>query len=148
MRAEGADHSMINLSVQQVLSLWAHGTVLRNLTGNARGGGSGGGPTLHGCSGRPQTRPGAGRWSTRESRQCPEWITVHVSVINYPPTSRCARALTHTFLQFILFLFFLPWFSLAFLLTDLKPFAILILPAHCDRSGPTIHFFICRERDD
>lgn len=25
---------MINLSVQQVLSLWAHGTVLRNLTGN------------------------------------------------------------------------------------------------------------------
>ncbi|XP_060228692.1 transmembrane protein 170B isoform X2 [Meriones unguiculatus] len=32
MRAEGADHSMINLSVQQVLSLWAHGTVLRNLT--------------------------------------------------------------------------------------------------------------------
>ncbi|XP_013377315.1 PREDICTED: transmembrane protein 170B [Chinchilla lanigera] len=32
MKAEGADHSMINLSVQQVLSLWAHGTVLRNLT--------------------------------------------------------------------------------------------------------------------
>lgn len=34
MKAEGGDHSMINLSVQQVLSLWAHGTVLRNLTGN------------------------------------------------------------------------------------------------------------------
>lgn len=34
MKAEGSDHSMINLSVQQVLSLWAHGTVLRNLTGN------------------------------------------------------------------------------------------------------------------
>lgn len=33
MKAEGGDHSMINLSVQQVLSLWAHGTVLRNLTG-------------------------------------------------------------------------------------------------------------------
>ncbi|XP_074064116.1 LOW QUALITY PROTEIN: transmembrane protein 170B [Macrotis lagotis] len=32
MKAEGADNSMINLSVQQVLSLWAHGTVLRNLT--------------------------------------------------------------------------------------------------------------------
>ncbi|KAM4835661.1 transmembrane protein 170B isoform 1-T1 [Thomomys bottae] len=32
MKAEGSDHSMINLSVQQVLSLWAHGTVLRNLT--------------------------------------------------------------------------------------------------------------------
>ncbi|XP_044114866.1 transmembrane protein 170B [Neovison vison] len=32
MKAEGGDHSMINLSVQQVLSLWAHGTVLRNLT--------------------------------------------------------------------------------------------------------------------
>ncbi|XP_030066906.1 transmembrane protein 170B [Microcaecilia unicolor] len=33
MKAEaGADSSMINLSVQQVLSLWAHGTVLRNLT--------------------------------------------------------------------------------------------------------------------
>lgn len=44
MRAEGADHSMINLSVQQVLSLWAHGTVLRNLTGKVRGGGSGGDP--------------------------------------------------------------------------------------------------------
>lgn len=28
---------MINLSVQQVLSLWAHGTVLRNLTGNGAG---------------------------------------------------------------------------------------------------------------
>ncbi|KAM9665210.1 transmembrane protein 170B isoform 2-T2 [Trichechus inunguis] len=35
MKAEGGDHSMINLSVQQVLSLWAHGTVLRNLTGTA-----------------------------------------------------------------------------------------------------------------
>ncbi|KAM7099402.1 transmembrane protein 170B isoform 2-T2 [Molossus nigricans] len=35
MKAEGGDHSMINLSVQQVLSLWAHGTVLRNLTGAA-----------------------------------------------------------------------------------------------------------------
>ena len=34
MKAEGGDASMINLSVQQVLSLWAHGTVLRNLTGN------------------------------------------------------------------------------------------------------------------
>lgn len=33
---------MINLSVQQVLSLWAHGTVLRNLTGNGRGPGCGG----------------------------------------------------------------------------------------------------------
>lgn len=32
MKAEGGDHSMINLSVQQVLSLWAHGTVLRSLT--------------------------------------------------------------------------------------------------------------------
>ncbi|XP_055426568.1 transmembrane protein 170B isoform X2 [Bubalus kerabau] len=32
MKAEGGDASMINLSVQQVLSLWAHGTVLRNLT--------------------------------------------------------------------------------------------------------------------
>ncbi|XP_054983060.1 transmembrane protein 170B [Sorex araneus] len=32
MKAEGGDHSMINLSVQQVLSLWAHGTVLKNLT--------------------------------------------------------------------------------------------------------------------
>ncbi|XP_063115950.1 transmembrane protein 170B [Cavia porcellus] len=32
MKAEGGDNSMINLSVQQVLSLWAHGTVLRNLT--------------------------------------------------------------------------------------------------------------------
>ncbi|XP_024421192.2 transmembrane protein 170B [Desmodus rotundus] len=32
MKAEAGDHSMINLSVQQVLSLWAHGTVLRNLT--------------------------------------------------------------------------------------------------------------------
>lgn len=34
MKAETGDHSMINLSVQQVLSLWAHGTVLRSLTGN------------------------------------------------------------------------------------------------------------------
>ncbi|XP_007539316.2 transmembrane protein 170B [Erinaceus europaeus] len=32
MKAEAGDHSMINLSVQQVLSLWAHGTVLRSLT--------------------------------------------------------------------------------------------------------------------
>jgi len=34
MKVEAGDGSMINLSVQQVLSLWAHGTVLRNLTGN------------------------------------------------------------------------------------------------------------------
>lgn len=34
MKAEAGDNSMINLSVQQVLSLWAHGTVLRSLTGN------------------------------------------------------------------------------------------------------------------
>uniref|UniRef100_A0A6I8RCY4 Transmembrane protein 170B n=2 Tax=Xenopus tropicalis TaxID=8364 RepID=A0A6I8RCY4_XENTR len=32
MKAQGGDHSMINLSVQQVLSLWAHGTVLKSLT--------------------------------------------------------------------------------------------------------------------
>ncbi|XP_018123283.1 transmembrane protein 170B [Xenopus laevis] len=32
MKAPGGDHSMINLSVQQVLSLWAHGTVLKSLT--------------------------------------------------------------------------------------------------------------------
>uniref|UniRef100_A0A8B9PKI0 Transmembrane protein 170B n=2 Tax=Apteryx TaxID=8821 RepID=A0A8B9PKI0_APTOW len=32
MKVETGDNSMINLSVQQVLSLWAHGTVLRNLT--------------------------------------------------------------------------------------------------------------------
>ncbi|XP_073446081.1 transmembrane protein 170B [Dendrobates tinctorius] len=32
MKAEKEDLSMINLSVQQVLSLWAHGTVLRTLT--------------------------------------------------------------------------------------------------------------------
>uniref|UniRef100_A0A8D0BG47 Transmembrane protein 170B n=1 Tax=Salvator merianae TaxID=96440 RepID=A0A8D0BG47_SALMN len=32
MKAEAADSSMINLSVQQVLSLWAHGTSLRHLT--------------------------------------------------------------------------------------------------------------------
>ncbi|XP_068090731.1 transmembrane protein 170B isoform X2 [Hyperolius riggenbachi] len=32
MKAEREDLSMINLSVQQVLSLWAHGTVLRSLT--------------------------------------------------------------------------------------------------------------------
>lgn len=32
MKVEAGDNSMINLSVQQVLSLWAHGTVLRNLT--------------------------------------------------------------------------------------------------------------------
>ncbi|KAF6111900.1 transmembrane protein 170B [Phyllostomus discolor] len=32
MKTEAGDHSMINLSVQQVLSLWAHGTVLRSLT--------------------------------------------------------------------------------------------------------------------
>ncbi|XP_029446524.1 transmembrane protein 170B [Rhinatrema bivittatum] len=33
MRAQaGTDGSLVNLSVQQVLSLWAHGTVLRNLT--------------------------------------------------------------------------------------------------------------------
>uniref|UniRef100_A0A8D0FZ88 Transmembrane protein 170B n=1 Tax=Sphenodon punctatus TaxID=8508 RepID=A0A8D0FZ88_SPHPU len=32
MKAEAGDSSTINLSVQQVLSLWAHGTVLRNLT--------------------------------------------------------------------------------------------------------------------
>uniref|UniRef100_A0A8D0BHH0 Transmembrane protein 170B n=1 Tax=Salvator merianae TaxID=96440 RepID=A0A8D0BHH0_SALMN len=35
MKAEAADSSMINLSVQQVLSLWAHGTSLRHLTGAA-----------------------------------------------------------------------------------------------------------------
>lgn len=34
MKVEAGDLSAINLSVQQVLSLWAHGTVLRNLTGN------------------------------------------------------------------------------------------------------------------
>ncbi|KAF4790921.1 hypothetical protein TURU_135831 [Turdus rufiventris] len=32
MKVEAGDNSMINLSVQQVLSLWAHGTVLRSLT--------------------------------------------------------------------------------------------------------------------
>ncbi|NWR11935.1 T170B protein, partial [Mystacornis crossleyi] len=32
MKVETGDNSMINLSVQQVLSLWAHGTVLRSLT--------------------------------------------------------------------------------------------------------------------
>ncbi|XP_053324438.1 transmembrane protein 170B [Spea bombifrons] len=32
MKTGGEDQSMINLSVQQVLSLWAHGTVLRSLT--------------------------------------------------------------------------------------------------------------------
>ncbi|KAJ6664521.1 hypothetical protein lerEdw1_007178 [Lerista edwardsae] len=32
MKAEAGDSSMINLSVQQVLSLWAHGTSLRHLT--------------------------------------------------------------------------------------------------------------------
>uniref|UniRef100_A0A8V5FTH3 Uncharacterized protein n=5 Tax=Psittaciformes TaxID=9223 RepID=A0A8V5FTH3_MELUD len=32
MKVEAGDNSMINLSVQQVLSLWAHGTVLRHLT--------------------------------------------------------------------------------------------------------------------
>ncbi|XP_048363442.1 transmembrane protein 170B [Sphaerodactylus townsendi] len=32
MKAEAADGSMVNLSVQQVLSLWAHGTALRHLT--------------------------------------------------------------------------------------------------------------------
>ncbi|KAF7248806.1 hypothetical protein EYD10_05660 [Varanus komodoensis] len=32
MKAEVGDNSMINLSVQQVLSLWAHGTSLRHLT--------------------------------------------------------------------------------------------------------------------
>ncbi|XP_060100208.1 transmembrane protein 170B [Heteronotia binoei] len=32
MKAEAGDGSMINLSVQQVLSLWAHGTSLRHLT--------------------------------------------------------------------------------------------------------------------
>nr|XP_020652755.1 transmembrane protein 170B isoform X1 [Pogona vitticeps]XP_020652756.1 transmembrane protein 170B isoform X2 [Pogona vitticeps] len=32
MKAEAGDNSMINLSVQQVLSLWAHGTSLRHLT--------------------------------------------------------------------------------------------------------------------
>lgn len=45
MKAEAGDNSMINLSVQQVLSLFAHGTSLRHLTGNAREGqarGSGG----------------------------------------------------------------------------------------------------------
>lgn len=36
MKAEAGDH-MINLSVQQVLSLWAHGTSLRHLTGKGRG---------------------------------------------------------------------------------------------------------------
>lgn len=34
MKVEAGDLSAINLSVQQVLSLWAHGTVLRSLTGN------------------------------------------------------------------------------------------------------------------
>lgn len=42
MKVEAGDNSMINLSVQQVLSLWAHGTVLRNLTGE-RGGRRGAG---------------------------------------------------------------------------------------------------------
>ncbi|XP_003223613.3 transmembrane protein 170B [Anolis carolinensis] len=32
MKAEAGDSSLINLSVQQVLSLWAHGTSLRHLT--------------------------------------------------------------------------------------------------------------------
>ncbi|XP_066848534.1 transmembrane protein 170B isoform X1 [Anser cygnoides] len=32
MKVEAGDLSAINLSVQQVLSLWAHGTVLRSLT--------------------------------------------------------------------------------------------------------------------
>ncbi|XP_042320683.1 transmembrane protein 170B [Sceloporus undulatus] len=32
MKAEAADSGMVNLSVQQVLSLWAHGTALRHLT--------------------------------------------------------------------------------------------------------------------
>lgn len=51
MKAEGGDHSMINLSVQQVLSLWAHGTVLRNLTGNWRGDGG------RGCGATPRLLP-------------------------------------------------------------------------------------------
>lgn len=41
MKVEAGDNSMINLSVQQVLSLWAHGTVLRNLTGNRAAAGRG-----------------------------------------------------------------------------------------------------------
>lgn len=44
MKAEaGGDGSMVNLSVQQVLSLWAHGTSLRHLTGKGGPPGPGGG---------------------------------------------------------------------------------------------------------
>lgn len=56
MKAEGGDHSMINLSVQQVLSLWAHGTVLRNLTGNCCAG------LGTGCGAAPRLSPSEGSW--------------------------------------------------------------------------------------
>lgn len=61
---------MINLSVQQVLSLWAHGTVLRNLTGNGavagrgqagrEGGGWAASGARVGAAGRAAGRGGAG----------------------------------------------------------------------------------------
>lgn len=57
MKVEAGDNSMINLSVQQVLSLWAHGTVLRNLTGERDGPpgcGEGRMPSLPACSSRPR----------------------------------------------------------------------------------------------
>lgn len=54
MKVEAGDNSMINLSVQQVLSLWAHGTVLRNLTGNWAAAG-------RGCAGRRVGGYGPGR---------------------------------------------------------------------------------------
>lgn len=60
---------MINLSVQQVLSLWAHGTVLRNLTGNGAVAGrgqagreEGGLPLAHAWGRRGELPAGGGGW--------------------------------------------------------------------------------------
>lgn len=66
MKVEAGDNSMINLSVQQVLSLWAHGTVLRNLTGNGAAAG-------RGCAGRAGGWPwlrAEGRGGRRVVRVC------------------------------------------------------------------------------
>ena len=74
MKVEAGDNSMINLSVQQVLSLWAHGTVLRNLTGNwaaagrlgvrMQGVGWAGSGTRVGAAGRAAGREGWSAWSS------------------------------------------------------------------------------------
>lgn len=80
MKVEAGDNSMINLSVQQVLSLWAHGTVLRSLTGNGAGGALRGWSTMEG---------GGRRWSV-----FPVCCAQGGMVLVFSSLSGCLRACT------------------------------------------------------